>query len=96
MPTYVSLLRWTQQGIHNVKQSPDRLEAAKRAAKAAGGEIKATYYTMGQYDVVTISEFPSDEAVSRFALGTAQLGNVRTETSRAYTEEEFRKLAASL
>lgn len=96
MATYVTLLHWTEQGIRNVKQSLDRLEAAKTAAKAAGGEIKAAYYTMGRYDAVVVSESPDDETASAFALGTAMLGNVRTETLRAFTEAEFRKLLGRL
>ncbi len=96
MPTYVTLMRWTQQGIANVKGSLDRLEDARKRARAAGGDIKAAYFTMGQYDAVIVSEAPSDEVASRNALGAGMLGFVRTETSRAYTEEEFRKLLGTL
>lgn len=96
MPTYITLARWTDQGIRNVKQSLDRLEAAKKAAKAGGGEIKAAYYTMGSYDVVVVSEAPDDETATRQALAAGTQGNIRTETLRAYTEAEFRKLIGSL
>ncbi|PYQ77057.1 MAG: hypothetical protein DMG04_01410 [Acidobacteria bacterium] len=58
MPTYVTLLNLTQKGVETIKQSPQRVEAAKQMAKSAGGEIKAVYYTMGQYDIVVISEAP--------------------------------------
>ena len=60
MPTYITLIRYTQRGIENAKESPARLEKAKQAMKAAGGEMKAFYLTIGQYDAVAISEAPSD------------------------------------
>ncbi len=96
MPTYITIARWTEQGIKNVKQSLDRLEAAKKTAKAAGGEIKAAYYTMGESDIIVVSEAPNDEAASRLALGTGMQGNVRSTTLRAYTEDEFRRILAGL
>jgi len=76
----VNLIRYTQQGIAKIKESPARLEAAKRTAEKAGGKIHAWYLTMGQYDAVIVSEFPNDEAVAKFALSVGALGNVTTET----------------
>ncbi|MFN2637953.1 MAG: GYD domain-containing protein [Gemmatimonadaceae bacterium] len=96
MPTYISLLRYTQQGISNAKSAPQRVDAAKEAYKKAGGEFKAIYLTMGQYDLVVIAEMPNDEAVARMALGLGAQGNIRSETFRAFTESEFRKIAGSL
>ena len=96
MPTYVSLLRYTEEGIKRIKESPTRLEAAKQSVRAMGGELKAFYLVMGQYDAVVISEAPDDEAASRFALATGARGYVRTETMRAYTEDEYRQLIAAL
>ena len=96
MATYITLFRYTQQGIGNIKESPARLDAAKQAARAMGMEIKAFYLAMGQYDGVIIVEAPNDEAVTKLLLATGSLGNVRTETLRAYTEDEFRKLIAAL
>lgn len=96
MPTYISLLRYTQQGIAGVKGGPARLDAAKEAYKKAGGELKAFYLTMGQYDMVVIAELPNDEAVARLALGLGAAGNIRTETARAFTEAEYRNIVASL
>jgi uncharacterized protein with GYD domain len=96
MPTYVSLLRYTEEGIKKIKESPTRLEAAKQSVRAMGGELKAFYLVMGQYDAVVISEAPDDEAASRFALATGARGYVRTETMRAYTEDEYRRLIAAL
>jgi uncharacterized protein with GYD domain len=96
MPTYIALFQWTQKGIENVKDSPKRLDRAKEAIKTAGGKMHAFYLTMGRYDGVVISEAPSDEAYAKTMLGLASAGAIRTETLRAFTEEEYRKLISSL
>ena len=96
MGHYVTLIRYTQQGAAKIKESPKRLDAAKKAAEAAGGKIHAWYLTMGKYDAVIISEFPNDEASAKFMLSTGSMGNVTTQTLKAFTETEFRKIAASL
>jgi uncharacterized protein with GYD domain len=96
MPTYIALLHYTQQGITAIKQGPTRLEAAKQAYKKAGGELKAFYLTIGQYDAVAIAELPDDAAVARMALSLGAMGNVRTETLRAFNEAEFRKIVGEL
>lgn len=96
MPTYISMLRYTQQGISSAKNAPARIDAAKEAYKKAGGELKAIYLTMGQYDLVVIAEMPNDETVARTALALGMQGNIRSETMRAFTETEFRKIAGSL
>ena len=96
MPTYISMLRYTQQGIGSIKSGPARIDAAKEAYRKAGGELKAIYLTLGQFDLVAIAEMPNDEAVARMALALGAQGNIRTETMRAFTETEFRKIAGSL
>ena len=96
MPHYVTLLRYTQQGASKIKESPARLDAAKKVAKAEKGKINAWYLTMGKYDAVLISEFPDDEAAARFMLSTGAMGNVSTQTLKAFTETEYRKIVASL
>jgi uncharacterized protein with GYD domain len=96
MPHFVTLIRYTQQGIAKIKESPARLEAAKKAAEKVGGKIHAWYLTMGQYDALLISEFPNDEAVAKFALSVGALGNVATETLRAFTEGEYRNIVGGL
>jgi uncharacterized protein with GYD domain len=96
MPTYISLIRFTQKGIESIKEGPARLDRAKQAFRAAGGELKAFYLVTGQYDAVAISEMPNDEAVARVALANASGGNIRSETSRAFTEDEYRKIITSL
>ncbi len=96
MPTYITLMRFTQQGAQNIKESPARLDAAKKAFKAMGGELKHFYLTFGQYDGVIIAEHPNDETAAKLALATGSQGNVNTETFRAFTEDEYRKLIKSL
>jgi uncharacterized protein with GYD domain len=96
MPTYISLIRFTQKGMETIKEGPKRLEAAKQRFRTAGGELKAFYLVTGQYDAVAITELPNDEAVARVALGTGSMGNVRTETLRAFSEDEYRKIIAAL
>lgn len=96
MPAYISLCHWTQKGVENAKQSPARLDAARKAFKAAGGELKEFYLTLGRYDFVTISEFPDDASAAKAVLSLAGAGNVRTETLKAFSEAEYRKIVGSL
>lgn len=96
MPTYVSLLNYTHQGIQNIKDSPKRLDAAKKLLKGMGGELKEFYLTMGAYDIVVVAEAPSDEVMARFALAVGSAGNVRTTTLKAFTEAEYRKIIQGL
>lgn len=96
MPTYVSLLNYTHQGIQNIKDSPKRLDAAKKLLKGMGGELKEFYLTMGAYDIVVVAEAPSDEVMAKFALAVGSAGNVRTTTLKAFTEAEYRKIIQGL
>ena len=96
MPTYISLLRYTQQGIMDAKNGPARLDAAKAAFRRAGAEITAFYLMMGPYDALAILEVPDDVTGARLALAIAAQGNVRLETLRAFSEAEYRKIVASL
>jgi uncharacterized protein with GYD domain len=96
MPTYVILSNLTQQGIQNIKDGPNRLDAAKKAFKAAGGELKEFYLTMGEFDLVVIAEAPNDETAATLALAIGAQGNIRTRSMRAFNETEYRKLIANL
>lgn len=96
MGTYITLIRYTQQGIENVKEAPARLDAAKEAFKAMGGELKQYYLVMGQYDAVVIGEVPDDETVAKLSLAIGSKGAIRTETFRAFNEDEYRKIIAAL
>jgi uncharacterized protein with GYD domain len=96
MPTYISLLRLTQQGMQNIKESPNRVAASRKAFENAGGRLRDIYVVTGQYDFVAIMEAPDDEAAARMALSLGALGNVRSETMRAFSEEEYRRIVGAL
>jgi uncharacterized protein with GYD domain len=76
MAHFVTLVRYTHQGMSKIKESPSRLDAAKKAAEATGGKILTWYLTMGQYDAVLVTEFPNDEACAKFTLSAGALGNI--------------------
>ena len=92
MPTYITLLTFTQKGIENIKESPARLEKAKGAMKAAGGQMKEFYLTIGRYDAVVVSEAPSNEVYAKTMLTLASAGAIRTETLCAFPEAEYRRI----
>lgn len=96
MATYVTLYRWTGQGIKNVKGSPDRISATKKAVEAQGGKLNNIYVTMGEYDLVAISEWPDEKAAIAFALALGSQGNVRTTTMRALTQTEFAEVVKKI
>jgi uncharacterized protein with GYD domain len=96
MPTYMSLLNFTDQGIRNIKESPKRLASTKKALKKLGGDLKAFYLTQGNFDGVLIFDVPTEEALTTFLLTTGAAGNVRTTTLRAYPEDEYLKHIAAL
>ena len=96
MATYILLLRFTQKGIENIKESPARHDASVQAFQAMGAELKEMYLVAGQYDVVIVAEAPDDETIAKCALNLGSKGAVSTETLRAFTEDEYRKIIAAL
>jgi uncharacterized protein with GYD domain len=96
MPTYISLCRWTQQGAQTIKDSPARLDAARKAIAADGVKILHFYMVTGTHDMVFISEAPNDEVMAKTMLSTISQGGITTQTSRAFTEDEYRKIIRSL
>ncbi len=96
MPTYITLFHFTEKGIENIKQSPSRLDQAKKLLESVGGKFKGFYLTMGRYDAVVIAEFPDDAAAAKMALAGGSQGNARSETLRAFTEDEYLKIIKSL
>lgn len=96
MATYFVLGQWTQKGVENVKQSPDRLEKFKQALKSNGGQLKGFYLTMGRYDFIALCELPDDRAGARTVLQVASTGSVRTETLKAFPEAEYKEIIGSL
>lgn len=96
MPTYVMLANWTDQGLRQIKDSPKRVEAAKKALNEMGGEFKTLYMTMGDYDLLIIYEAPDDAVAARFTLLLGQQGAVRTRTMKAFPEAAYREIMNSL
>ena len=90
MPTYVSLINWTDQGVRNAKDSPSRYDAAaKMAQEKYGVRFSQIYWTVGPHDIVSIVEAPDDESLSAFLLELASAGNLRSTTLRAYDRDEM-------
>ena len=96
MPTYISLLRFTQQGMENIKDSPARLDDAKKLFQAMGAELKQWYMVMGKYDAVVIAEGPDDETAVKLLMMIGAQDNIRTQTFRAFTEDEYRQIISGL
>jgi uncharacterized protein with GYD domain len=89
MPTYIMLGSFTDQGIRNVKASPKRAEAVRKSAKKFGVTVKDLYWTMGQYDIALIADAPDEASMTALGLSVGALGNVRTQTLRAFTSDEI-------
>ena len=96
MSHYILLIRWTEQGINKIKESPDRFSSFKAMLEKIGGKLIGGYYTFGEYDVVIIMEAPNDEAVMSLMLKVGSAGNVRTKTLKAFTAEEGIKIIKDL
>jgi uncharacterized protein with GYD domain len=96
MATYVFLVTYTQTGIESVKESPKRLEGAKALLKSLGCELKSFFLLLGRYDVMYIVEAPNDEAIAKAALVLSSSGRIKTETIRAFTEDEYRTLIGGM
>lgn len=91
MATFITLVSFTDQGARNIKESPNRAEAFTALAKKLHVEVKSLHWTIGQYDLVTVTE-GSDEAQLATLFATASLGNVRTQTLRAFNSSEIKKV----
>jgi uncharacterized protein with GYD domain len=96
MPTFISLFGWTDQGIKNVKDTTKRADAFKAAVKKAGGNVREVYWTMGRYDGVIIFDAPDAETATAVLMSAGSLGNVRSETLRAFSEQEVQKILAKV
>ena len=96
MATYIILANFTEQGIRNVKDSPTRADAFKDMARKAGVTVKEQYWTLGAHDIVAIVEAPDDIAVTALGLSTGALGNVRTQTLRAFSKAEMAAIVGKM
>lgn len=95
MARYVSLLNWTDEGAKSAGGTVDRAEAAQKLAADMGGSLQV-FWTMGQYDMVAITEFADDETAVAFLAKVASLGNVRSQTMRAFDAEGVRGIMAKM
>ncbi|HEX6996545.1 MAG TPA: GYD domain-containing protein [Gammaproteobacteria bacterium] len=89
MPTYIALSTFTDQGIRSVKETTKRADAIKKAGQKLGANMTQVYWTLGEYDIVSIIEAPDDESATAFALSIGAAGNVRTQTLRAFSRTEI-------
>lgn len=96
MAHYILLTNWTDQGVRSIKDSPKRLDAARKLAETSGAKMGDFYMTMGGYDMVVHLEAPDDATVAKFVLNLSGAGNVRTHTLKAFSETEYRKILGGL
>ena len=96
MPTYISLVNWTDQGIRDLKESPARADATAQLVERLGGKLVELYWTVGPYDIVAIIEAPDDETATAMQLTVGMSGNVRTTTLRAFDREEIERVIAKI
>ena len=96
MSYYILLIKWTEQGISKINESPDRFSSFKAMLEKVGGKLIGGYYTFGEYDVVIVMEAPNDEAVMSLMLKVGSAVNVRTKTLKAFTAEEGIKIIKDL
>jgi uncharacterized protein with GYD domain len=94
MATYVALVNFTDQGMRQIKQTTERAKSLVNAAANLGVQVKEIYWTMGSYDALVIADAPNDETVTSFTLSMGSLGNIRTQTMRAYGAEEMSRILA--
>ena len=96
MPGYVCLMKYTQQGLASIKDSPERMRQGRALAEQLGAKVVGVWVTMGQYDLVAVGDFPNDQAVATWSLMMGRSGNVTTESMRALSEDEFAQLVGKL
>ena len=92
MTTYVALINWTEQGIKNFRDTTHRAEAFTKQVESAGGRVRELVWTVGEYDIVVIADFPDDQAGVAALLQVGSLGNVRTRTMRAFGNDEMNEI----
>src|SRR3974377_2380350 len=96
MPTYISLMNFTDQGVRSVKETTKRAEAFKATAQKMGVTIKEIYWTLGRYDLVSIVEASNEEMATALCLSLCSQGNVRSETHRGFSAEEMNRIVSKI
>jgi uncharacterized protein with GYD domain len=89
MPTYVSLINWTEQGIKNFKDTTQRAQDFTNSVEKAGGHVRELLWTVGEHDIVCVVDFPDDESLTASMLQVGAIGNIRTKTMRAFNAEQM-------
>jgi len=95
MATHIAVINFTDQGIRNIKESPNRLTAAGKLAESLGVKVKQAFWTFGQFDMVVIVE-GADDAIAAWMYKVGSMGNIRSTTLRAFTAEEMQKIVAKI
>lgn len=96
MPTFVGLIEYTQQGIDQFEDQPERLEAARDVMAEMGAELQAYYTTLGRYDAIAIADFPDADTALMNSVFQSKQGNVRVETLRAFSQDELEDVIAEM
>lgn len=96
MVTYVVLANFTDQGVRNAKESPKRAEAFRKMAEAFGVTVREQFWTQGRYDIVTIVEAPDEFSATALSLNLSALGNVRTESLRAFSAADMTTIVGKM
>ena len=96
MATYIALVNFTDQGIRHIRQTTERAKGLMNAAAKLGIKIEDIYWTMGAFDAVFTAEAPDDETMTAFAASMGSLGNIRTQTLRAFSAQEMNQILAKL
>lgn len=96
MPTYVGLVKWTDQGVKNARETVQRARAFREDLERRGGKLLAIYWTQGRYDIAVTMETPDEQTAMAELLALGSLGNVRTETLRAFSESEMEAILQKL
>lgn len=96
METYIILGNYTKEGVSEIKESPARIEAARKAIEGAGGKFLSWHLTMGRYDFVVITQAPDSKTAASMLLAIGSQGKAHTETMQAFTEDEFKELVAGI
>jgi uncharacterized protein with GYD domain len=96
MPTYISLVQFTDKGLQAAKETTRRVADWAAKVQPMGVNIKQMYWTLGHYDQVCVFDAPDDETAAGVLLAADMLGNIRTQTMRAFTTSEMEKILAKV
>jgi uncharacterized protein with GYD domain len=96
MPTYIGLLKLTEQGSKDIMNAPARIDESINSYQKMGGKVIGVYLVMGEYDYVVIGEAPSDEVQTAFSLALCSQGNVKSTTLKAFTAKEIPAILAKM